>query len=63
MRHTFWWQCLLLLLIGPFLVAFAATAHVAAQNTNSVLPPIVFVTRAHLATADTIFDKEVGPAG
>ncbi|MEZ4622632.1 MAG: hypothetical protein R2867_45025 [Caldilineaceae bacterium] len=27
------------------------------------LPALIFVARSHLATADTIFDEEVGPAG
>ncbi|MCB0063395.1 MAG: hypothetical protein KDE19_14840 [Caldilineaceae bacterium] len=27
------------------------------------LPPIIFVARGHLATQDTIFEEEVGPAG
>lgn len=39
-------------------VTFADT-----RTVNGGLPPLIFVARAHLATEDTIFRDEVGPAG
>lgn len=39
-------------------VTFADT-----RTVNGGLPPLIFVARAHLATKDTMFQNEVGPAG
>ncbi len=50
---------LLMLLAG----AVYATEIPPASPAADPLPPIVFVARSHLATQDTIFRNEVGPAG
>ena len=34
-----------------------------AQSAPNELPPLIFVARSHLATRDTIFRNEKGPAG
>jgi len=34
-----------------------------AQSAPNALPPLIFVARSHLATRDTIFRNEKGPAG
>jgi hypothetical protein len=47
-----------LVLLVPVASIFAAQPH-----APSVSWPIVFVARAHLATPDTIFGDELGPAG
>lgn len=52
--------CLLLVLS---VVATAVSLHTARAESGGGLPPIIFVARAHLATRDTIFASEVGPAG
>jgi hypothetical protein len=45
------------------LVAVTVAAAAGLPASRSSFPPIVFVARAHLATEDTIFSNEVGPAG
>jgi hypothetical protein len=35
----------------------------ASAEDDAALPPLIFVARSHLATADSIFKKELGPAG
>lgn len=53
--------CWLGLLIGLSLLLYVAfRGTVAAADP---LPPLIFVARSHLATPDTIFKGEVGPAG
>ncbi len=50
----------LLLGIALLVAHFQTHQAVAAEET---LPPLIFVARSHLATPDTIFRDEVGPAG
>lgn len=50
------------LCIGTTAATFARTNQQSAA-ANADLPPLIFVARGHLATADTIFDEELGPAG
>lgn len=48
------------------LIIFILVTAVALADTRTVnggLPPLIFIARAHLATEDTIFRDEVGPAG
>ena len=58
--------CLLLALSGLLLMVMplaTGRAGAAPAGSNPPLPPIIFVARAHLATPDTIFSDELGPAG
>ncbi len=62
-RHPLW-----LMASGIIILLTAVASHTARADTRGVLsagglPPIIFVARAHLATEDTIFHDEVGPAG
>lgn len=50
------------LLLGVCLL-LDGTLRATTASAADPLPPIIFVARSHLATADTIFDKELGPAG
>lgn len=62
-RSTFF-QPIPFILFGLVLLATAVYLTPAqAENLHGGLPPIIFVARAHLATADNVFDDEVGPAG
>jgi hypothetical protein len=55
---------LVFILIGIGLVITAVTLHtVRAEVRGGLSNPIIFIARAHLATEDTIFRDEVGPAG
>lgn len=57
-------RSLLFMLLGVGLLVTAVTLHTARADVRGGLAtPIIFVARAHLATEDTIFRDEVGPAG
>ena len=50
----------------PFLIlaSFASLTYGLKPPTdNLALPAIVFIARSHLATEDSIFSNELGPAG
>ena len=53
------------LLLAVLFVGILGVWHTAVRSQPASLPddPIIFVARAHLATRDTIFGSEVGPAG
>lgn len=46
-----------------FVAVFVLRRPAQAEAELASIPPIVFVARSHLATPDTIFDEEDGPAG
>lgn len=50
-------------IVAAFLVVVTAVALADTRTVNGGLPPLIFVARAHLATKDTMFQNEVGPAG
>lgn len=52
-----------LVLLIVWVTVFVARPPVQAETTQAALPPIVFVARAHLATPDSVFKDEDGPAG
>lgn len=57
---------LILKIILPLLIlaSFASITYgLTPPPETSILPPIVFVARSHLATRDSIFHSELGPAG
>ncbi len=54
---------LILGLLGGSLFAALGRSRPPAVRAAGTLPPIVFIARSHLATKDTIFQNEVGPAG
>lgn len=58
-------QCLAFLLVSVILFStiFAVRHSAQAEAELASIPPIVFVARGHLATPDTIFKDEDGPAG
>ncbi|MEM7335224.1 MAG: hypothetical protein AAF490_24310 [Chloroflexota bacterium] len=56
-KHVLWWLTILIGLATFFSWRFTNAI------TAAPLPPIVFVARTHLATPDTIFKEEDGPAG
>ena len=49
--------------ILSIIIASTAITQPAQSATSAALPPIVFVARNHLATEDTVFHDELGPAG
>lgn len=66
MNNLSYLRTLLFILFGMALVIAAVIQPAARADNQSVsggLPPLIFVARAHLATPDTIFGSELGPAG
>lgn len=54
---------LLFSIVASFLVVATAVVLADTRTVNGGLPPLIFIARAHLATKDTMFQNEVGPAG
>ncbi|MBE7528326.1 MAG: hypothetical protein HND44_22100 [Chloroflexi bacterium] len=53
----------LFFIVAVFLVVVKAVTLADTRPVDGGLPPLIFVARAHLATKDTMFHNEVGPAG